>query len=90
MFFYIPWKYQKTEGVVILSERLEVKLFNRSRPNPGQREKIRLNFYFHISLVVIKALKVFMKPFEAPQRSVKIKNLTKFLFQYNFQKCTGH
>ena len=49
MFFYIPWEYQKTEGDVIISEGLEVKLFNSSRPNPGQREKIRLNFYFHTS-----------------------------------------
>ena len=31
------------------------------------------------------ALKAFIKPFEAPQRSVKVK----FFFQYNFQKCTG-
>ena len=37
---------------------------NPSRPDPGEREKINLNFYFH---------KAFIKPFEAPQRSVKIK-----------------
>ena len=29
--------------------------------------------------------KVFIKPFEAPQRSVKIK----ISLKYNFQKCTG-
>ena len=31
--------------------------------------KIKLNFYFHTSL------KAFIKPFEAPQRSVKIKKI---------------
>ena len=39
--------------------------------------KIKLNFYFHTSLCAskgfMKALKAFIKPFEAPQRSVKIK-----------------
>ena len=39
--------------------------------------KIRLNFYFHTSFGAskgfMKALKAFIKPFEAPQRSVKIK-----------------
>ena len=39
--------------------------------------KIELNFYFHTSLWCLKrftkALKAFIKPFEIPQRSVKIK-----------------
>ena len=39
--------------------------------------KIELNFYFHTSFGAskgfMKALKAFIKPFEAPQRSVKIK-----------------
>ena len=52
--------------------------FNPSRPNPGQREKIKLNFYFLRSCGTykgfMKALKAVIKPFEAPQRSVKIKN----------------
>ena len=51
--------------------------FNPSRPNPKQWEKIKLNFYFLTSLWClkgfIKALKAFIKPFEGPQRSVKIK-----------------
>ena len=49
---------------------------NPSHPNPGQREKINLNFYFHTSLRYsngfMKALKAFINPFEPPQRSVKI------------------
>ena len=51
-----------------------------SRPNPGRREKNKLNFYFRTSLCclkrfmkVLKALNAFMKPFEVQQRSVKIK-----------------
>ena len=36
----------------------------------------------------MKALKAFVKPFEEPQ-SVKNKNLTSFLFKYNFKKSTG-
>ena len=28
--------------------------FNPSRPNPGRREKIKLNFYFHTSLWCLK------------------------------------
>ena len=39
---------------------------NPSRPNPGRREKIKLKFLFSHFFVV---------PFEAPQRSVKIKIL---------------
>ena len=35
--------------------------------------KIKFNFYFHLSLWCIKAFKALMKPFVAPQRSVKIK-----------------
>ena len=29
---------------------------NPSRPNPGQREKLKLNFYFHTSLRCLKRL----------------------------------
>ena len=51
---------------------------NPQRPNPGQGEKIKLNFYFHTSLCCLKkgfmkALKAFIKHFETPQKSVKIK-----------------
>ena len=35
----------------------------------------------------MKGLKAFIKPFEASQRSVKVK--IQFLFQCNFKKCTG-
>ena len=47
---------------------------NPSRPDPGRREKINLNFYFHTSLRCLK--KAFERPFEVPQRSVKIINLS--------------
>ena len=46
---------------------------NPSRPNPGRREKIKLNFYFYTSLWALKIFMKALKTFEALQRSVKIK-----------------
>ena len=43
---------------------------NPSRLNPGRREKINLNFYFHTSLWCLKR---FYEGPEAPQGSVKIR-----------------
>ena len=52
-------------------------MLNPSRPDPGQAEKINLNFCFQTSLWCLKkfyeGLKAFIKTFKAPQRSVKIK-----------------
>ena len=48
-------------------------------PIPDEEKKINLKFYFHTFLFCdaskgfMKALKAFIKPFKAPQRSVKIK-----------------
>ena len=63
--------------------------FNPSRPDLGQREKINLKFLFSHFFVVpqkifMKALKAFTKPFEAPQRSAKIKISVNFCFNINF------
>ena len=44
------------------------RLFNLSRPSSGRTKKIKLNFSFHSSL-----WKAFIKPFQATQRSMKIK-----------------
>ena len=48
--------------------------------------KIKLNFYFHTSLGASKsfrkAFKAFIKPFEAPQRSEKIKIWIDFLSSF--------
>ena len=56
-------------------------------PIPNKVKKIKLNFYFHTSLWCLKrSVKI---KIEVPQRSVKKKFLTQFLFQYNFQKWTG-
>ena len=60
------------------SRNIALKLFiyiNPSLPNPGQREKIILNFV---------AQKAFIKPFEAPQGSAKIKILVNFYFNVIF------
>ena len=51
--------------------------FNPPHPDPGRREKINLNFYFNTSLWCLKGFMkgfmAFIKPFETPQRNVKIK-----------------
>ena len=47
-------------------------LTNLCRPDPGRRKKIDLKVYFHfycgVSKGFMKALNVFIKPFETPQR----------------------
>ena len=52
-------------------------ILNLSRPSPGRWEKVKSNVYFHTSLRCLKRIdkgfKAFIKPFEAPQRSVKTK-----------------
>ena len=71
---------------------------NHFRSDHGRREKINLIFYNHTSLWCLKRFfeglrktfwEAFIKPFEAPQRSVRTKILGLFLFWYNFLKCTG-
>ena len=46
-------------------------------PIPDEEKKINVNFYFHTSLWCLErfyeGLKAFIKPFEALQRSAKIK-----------------
>ena len=63
---------------------------NLSRPNPGRREKIKLNFYFHTSLWYLKrfyeGLKGLRKTFWDTTKKCENKNLTQFSFQYSFQK----
>ena len=64
--------------------------FNPFRPNPWRREKMKLNFYFYDSFWCLERFYEGLKgTFEASQRKAKIKIFTKFLVQYNFQKCTG-
>ena len=64
---------------------------NPSRPNPGRIEKIKLNFYFHPSFGTskgfMKTLKAFIKPFETPRRSVKIKIYLNFYFNTAFRNA---
>ena len=44
------------------------------RPDPRQGEKINLNFTFKLLCSISKGfIKAFIKPFDAPKRSVKIK-----------------
>ena len=65
-------------------------LVNASHPNPGQREnylKFLFSYFFVVRQKVLwRPLKAFIKPFEVPQRSVKI--LVNFYFWCNFLKRT--
>ena len=53
---------------------------NTSRPNPGRRGK-KVKFLFS------HFMKAFIKPFEAPQRSVKIKIQLNFYFNTTFRNA---
>ena len=57
-------------------------LINPSSPDPGQREKNDLNFYFRTSLWCFKN-------FEASHRSVKIKIRVNFYFNATFWNARG-
>ena len=63
--------------LILFANSPEKSPFNPSRPNPGRREKIKLDFYFHFFAMpqkgFMKAFQALIKAFEAPQRSVKIK-----------------
>ena len=67
-------------GLYEVEDSVYARVVNSSRTSPGRREKIKLMFIFILlcgaSKGFMKALKVFIKPFEAPRRSMKIKNLT--------------
>ena len=56
---------------------IKILRINPSRLDAGRREEINLNFIFTLpcraSNGFMMALKAFIKPFEAPQRSVKMK-----------------
>ena len=55
-------------------------ILNPSRPNPGRREKIKLNFYFHTSLWCLKrfyeGLYDLHKTFRGTTKKCENKNLT--------------
>ena len=49
---------------------------NPFRPNPRRRDKTNLNFIFTLLCGASKGFmkgKAFIKPFDAPQRSIKVK-----------------
>ena len=80
------WRKPPSEGFYCVFQCIEkvpletfTTCFNPSLPNPGQREKNKLNFIFTL---FCGASKGFMKALKCEN-----KNLTYF-FQYNFQKCT--
>ena len=78
--------------LVLLASSYQRRIFNPSRPNPGQKEKINLSFYFHTSLWCLKRFykghKGLHKTFWGTTKCEN-KNLSSFLFQYNFLEFTG-
>ena len=64
-------------GFFVILQFLTWRLINLSRPDSGRRENYIKIFIFTLlcgaSKAFKKAFKAFTKPFEAPQRSVKIK-----------------
>ena len=55
---------------------MDGNIVNPSRPNPGQTEKINLNFYFHFFAV----LERFYKTFRGTTNTCENKNLSLFSF----------
>ena len=66
---WVDFKYFQKLFLNISKSYISAHL-NSSRPNPGQIEKIKLNFYFHTSLWCLKR---FYESLKGPQKSVKIK-----------------
>ena len=98
--WYYPSVFVSNDGVLYIAvlhtalPHIELSQpFNPSRPNPGWREKIKSNFYFHTSLRCLKRfyedLNGLHKAFWGTTKKCENKNLTSFLFQCNFQKCIG-
>ena len=81
--FSTPWKHQKTARFPgVFSTYRNVLVGRNGLTLPAQcisegcfKIKNNLNFYFHFcgASGFMKALKVLIKPFEAPHRSAKIK-----------------
>ena len=73
--------------IIICERKVSTSLiFNHPVPIPDEEKKTKLTFYFHILCVAFKA---FMKLFEAPQRSVKIKFSLNFYFSTTFRNARG-
>ena len=62
---------------------IKISPIKPSRPDPGRREKINLNFCFRTSSWCLKRF------YEGLTKKCENKNSSYFLFYYNFLKCTG-
>ena len=64
---------------------------NPAYPIPNEEEKIKFNFFLTLlcgaSKGFMKAFKAFIKLFEAPQNSVKIKIQLNFFFKTTFRNA---
>ena len=74
--FYFAWNHQKNYGFLMVSGGIG---FDPSRPNPGRREKKKLNFYFHTTLRCLRrfyeGLKGLHKTFWGTAKNCESKNL---------------
>ena len=75
-----PGDHRQLQAIKCLHKKLHLRFLTLKDPLISEsciEIKIKLNFYFHTSLWCLKrfyeGFKAFIKPFEAPQRSVKIK-----------------
>ena len=67
----------------MLCEKLVPTMLTLHVPNPDEEKKLRQVFIFTLlcgaPIGLMKALKAFVKPFEAPERTVKIKFILTFI-----------
>ena len=73
--------------------RKKLNWVNPPRPDPGRRKRITSKFFFTLLCGAAKGFmttfKIFMKPFVAPQRSVKIKIQVNLYFNTTFWNARG-
>ena len=79
--------------ISMVSFSLSQFYFNPSLPNPGRREKIKLNFYFHTSFWCLErfyeGLKDHLKTFWGTTKKCENKNLTFISIQLSEMHGTG-
>ena len=78
VFLLLTLSKQMLPGKVIkmVSKIFWTVLLNPSRSDPGRREKINLNFYFHTSLWYLKEFKDLHKTFWGTKKKNENKNLS--------------
>ena len=90
VFCSISGKYYVNDMVIFSICSLYLS-FNPPRPNPGRREKLKLNFYFHTSLWCLKrfyeGLKCLHETFWGTAKKYENKNFTYLFFNATFRNA---